>query len=69
MDFPGGLAAKELASSLLWLRFNPWPRKFCSLCAIAKKQTNKQTNKKQKQTNKKGPETKHRVSLRSLQNC
>ena len=29
MEFPGGLAVKDLASSLLWLRFDPWPRNFC----------------------------------------
>ena len=35
MKFPGCLAIKDLALSLLWLRllpwrgFNPWPRNFC----------------------------------------
>ena len=26
--FPGGLAVKDPVLSLLWLRFNPWPRDF-----------------------------------------
>ena len=25
MEFPGRLAVKDLALSLLWLRFDPWP--------------------------------------------
>ena len=24
-EFPGGLGVKDLALSLLWLRFSPWP--------------------------------------------
>ena len=27
--FPGGLGVKDLVLSLLWLGFDPWPRKFC----------------------------------------
>ena len=27
-EFPGVLVVKDLASSLLWLRFDPWPRNF-----------------------------------------
>lgn len=27
LAFPGELAVKDLALILLWLRFNPWPRK------------------------------------------
>ena len=27
-EFPGGLAIKDLALSLLWLRCDPWPRNF-----------------------------------------
>ena len=27
-EFPGGLAVKDSALSLPWLRFNPWPRNF-----------------------------------------
>ena len=29
MEFPGGLAVRELALSLLWCEFDPWPEKFC----------------------------------------
>ena len=25
LEFPGGLVVKDLALSLLWLSFNPWP--------------------------------------------
>ena len=28
MELPGGLAVKDLALSLLWLGFNPWPKNF-----------------------------------------
>ena len=28
-EFPGGLVVKDLASSLLWLTFDPWPGDFC----------------------------------------
>ena len=28
MEFPGGLPVEDLALSLLWLRFGPWPRNF-----------------------------------------
>ena len=28
-EFPGDLAVKDLASSLLWLGFNPWPGSLC----------------------------------------
>ena len=41
--FPGGLGVKELALSLLWLEFNPWPGNF-HMPQVAK--TNKQTNKR-----------------------
>ena len=27
-EFPGGLVVKDLALSLLWLGFHPWPRNF-----------------------------------------
>ena len=29
MEFPGGLAVEDLALSLLWLGFSPWPENFC----------------------------------------
>ena len=38
---------KDLALSLLWLRFNPWPRSFCIPWIYAKNETK---NKKQNQT-------------------
>ena len=28
-EFPGGPAVKDLALSLLWLEFDPWPGNFC----------------------------------------
>ena len=31
VEFPGGPAIKNLALSLLWLRLDAWPRKFCIL--------------------------------------
>ena len=27
-EFPGGLVVKDSVLSLLWLRFDPWPRNF-----------------------------------------
>ena len=36
-EFPGGLVVKDLALSLLWLRFDPWPRNFCMLQAQSEK--------------------------------
>ena len=29
LEFPGGLGVKDLALSLLGLRFNPWPKNGC----------------------------------------
>ena len=43
LEFPGGPAVKDLALSLqwirllLWLRFDPWPGKFCILQIWLKK--------------------------------
>ena len=28
LEFSGGLVVRDLALSLLWLRFDPWPRMF-----------------------------------------
>ena len=36
-EFPGGLAVEDLALSLLWPRFDPWPRNFRRLWAGPKK--------------------------------
>ena len=33
-EFPGGLAVKDLALSLPWLGFDPWPENFRMLQAI-----------------------------------
>ena len=27
LEFPGDLVVKDLALSLMWLQFDPWPRK------------------------------------------
>ena len=35
--FPGGIAIKDSVLSLLWLRFNPWSRNFCTPQAGPKK--------------------------------
>ena len=40
-EFPGGLLVKDLALSLLWRRFNPWPRNFCMPLAWPKKKKKK----------------------------
>ena len=49
-EFPSGLAVKDSALSLLWLRFNPaWEFSHAHASGTAK---NKQTNKK-KENNKK----------------
>ena len=36
-EFPGGLAVKDLALSLLWFGFNPWHGNFCMLWAWPEK--------------------------------
>ena len=36
-EFPGGLAVMDSTLFLLWLRFHPWPGKFCMLQAWQKK--------------------------------
>ena len=40
-EFPGGLAIKNLALALPWLRFDPWPRNFHMLWAQPKREKNK----------------------------
>ena len=40
-EFPGGPAVKDLALSLLWLRFDPWPRNF-HICSCSQKSNNNQ---------------------------
>ena len=40
---PGGIVVKDSALSLLWFKFNPWPRNFCMLSAAKKTPKNKQT--------------------------
>ena len=37
-EFPGSLAVKDQALSLLWLGFDPSPRKFCMSGALPNKQ-------------------------------
>ena len=37
LEFPGGLAVKDSALSLLWLGFNPWSTNFCMLRVRSKK--------------------------------
>lgn len=39
-EFPGGLAIKDLALSLLWLRCDPWFGNFCMLWAQTRKNRN-----------------------------
>ena len=40
-EFPGGLAANDLALSLLWLWFNLWPRNFHMLWCAESREQNK----------------------------
>ena len=40
--FPGGLAVKEAALSVLWFRFDPWIRNFPTLWAWQKKKKEKE---------------------------
>ena len=44
-EFPCGLVVRDLALSLLWLRFNPWPRNFCMPWALPKKKKKKKKRK------------------------
>ena len=37
LEFPGSLVVEDLAWSLLWLRFDPWPRNFHKLQVQPKK--------------------------------
>ena len=41
-EFLGGLVVKDLALSLLWLRFDPWPRNFLHALDEAKEKKRKQ---------------------------
>ena len=50
LGVPGGLTVKDLALSLVWLRFQSWPG---GTSACQRMQTKKQTNKQKKQTKKK----------------
>ena len=43
--FSGGIVVKDSALSLVWLRFNPWPRNFCMPQAWPKQKTKKQNMK------------------------
>ena len=36
-EFPGGLAVKDMALSVPWLWFNPWPGEFPHAVGVAKK--------------------------------
>ena len=48
MVFSGALVVKDLAFSLLWLRFDPWPGNFYAVRAgksTAKKNKNKNNKK------------------------
>ena len=48
--FPGGLAVKDLALSLLWHVSDPWPRNFCMQWV----QPRKKKEKKEKEGGKEG---------------
>ena len=37
LDLPGGLEVRDSALPLLWLRFNPWPRNFCTPQVMSQK--------------------------------
>ena len=43
LEFPGPQQVKELALSLLWCQFDPWPRNFHMLWAWPKKKRKKQS--------------------------
>ena len=40
-EFPGGLTVKDLALSLQWQEFDPWPRNFQMAAGMAKKKKKK----------------------------
>ena len=48
LEFPGGLEVKDSALSLLWLRFDLWPRNFCMPQAWPKKSPEKPKIKENK---------------------
>ena len=47
-EFPGGLAVKDLALSLLWLRFIPWPQECLHATGMAKRKKKKKKRKRKK---------------------
>ena len=53
MEFSGGLAAKDLAFSQLWLEFYPWPGNFCLLQVRSKKKRKRKKEAKKKKKKKK----------------
>ena len=48
LEFPGSLAVKDLELSLLWHRFNPWPRELPHARVMAKKKVIKRNVHKTK---------------------
>ena len=48
LEFPGPQQVKELALSLLWCQFDPWPRNFHMLWAWPKKKRKNSLGKKRK---------------------
>ena len=51
MGFPGSLVIKIPAPSLLWLRFDPWPRNFCMLQVWPKKRKQRSSSRGTAETN------------------
>ena len=53
-EFPGGLALKDLALSLLWQELDPWTRELLHAVGSAKKKKKKKKKKKPTKGNKTG---------------
>ena len=56
LEFSGGLVVKGPALSLLWRRFDPWPRKFLMPRAQPKKQQQQQQQQQKKKKKEKKKE-------------
>ena len=63
-EFPGDLAVKDLALSLLWCRFNPLPRNLCTPWVQLKKKKKDMSCRKQIYGNQRGVEEMDKLGVR-----
>ena len=62
--FPGGVVVKDMALSLVWHRFDPWPGTF-ACCGHSKKKKKRKKEKKRKSRERIGYSLLHFLKIRS----